>query len=98
MQSNPRIVSTQDCQVRLRNILFVCKGNICRSPLAACILRHSVSQIDSFAHFEVRSAGTKAYHEGKSAHPLAKKVAAENGYDLGDHVAKTHKKRGCGVG
>ncbi|MCX7732419.1 MAG: low molecular weight protein arginine phosphatase [candidate division WOR-3 bacterium] len=66
------------------NILVVCTGNSCRSPLAAAMLRHEL------AGFPVRveSAGTAAV-TGGSASPSAQQVAAEMGLELGGHRAKT---------
>lgn len=45
------------------NLLFVCSGNICRSPLAEALVRHKVSSLTSAAHsleIQVKSAGTSA--------------------------------------
>ena len=45
-------------------ILFVCMGNICRSPLAESIFRHLLAERDVEDLFEVDSAGTSGYHAG----------------------------------
>jgi protein-tyrosine phosphatase len=45
-------------------ILFVCLGNICRSPLAECIFRHLARERDAEHRFEIDSAGTSGYHAG----------------------------------
>ncbi|HEX7111905.1 MAG TPA: low molecular weight protein-tyrosine-phosphatase [Mizugakiibacter sp.] len=67
-------------------ILFVCLGNICRSPLAEAVARAE------FARFgldvPVASAGTGDWHVGGGADPRAVAVAAEAGYDLGAHRAR----------
>lgn len=45
-------------------VVFVCTGNICRSPLAAGILLARVAKLDITSHFEVDSCGTSSYHVG----------------------------------
>ena len=43
-------------------ILFVCMGNICRSPTAEGVFRHQVMEAGLSDRFEIDSAGTHAYH------------------------------------
>ena len=50
-----------DSRVR---VLFVCMGNICRSPLAESIFRHLATERGVEHRFEIDSAGTTGYHEG----------------------------------
>ncbi|MGE9295563.1 MAG: low molecular weight protein-tyrosine-phosphatase [Puniceicoccales bacterium] len=45
-------------------ILFLCMGNICRSPAAHCVFQHLVDQAGLGDHYEIDSAGTIGYHEG----------------------------------
>ncbi|MCC5840677.1 MAG: low molecular weight phosphotyrosine protein phosphatase [Opitutales bacterium] len=45
-------------------VLFVCMGNICRSPAAECVFRHYVAQTDLDGRVLADSAGTIGYHEG----------------------------------
>lgn len=59
---------------------MVCKGNHCRSPIAALILAQR-----SGGALDVRSAGTRDWHVGKPAHPLMIEAAAAFGYDLTGH-------------
>lgn len=47
-------------------VLFVCLGNICRSPMAEAIFRHMVKE--NQLKIEVNSAGTSGYHNGEKAH------------------------------
>ncbi|MFJ1704532.1 hypothetical protein [Streptomyces sp. CB03911] len=63
-----------------RRVLVVCKGNICRSPIAALIIAER-----SGGTLDVRSAGTRDWHVGKPAHPLMIEAAAAFGYDLTGH-------------
>ena len=60
------------------NVLMVCLGNICRSPLAEGILR---SKVDSKKIF-VDSAGTGDYHVGDSPDPRSIKIAKKKGLDI----------------
>jgi protein-tyrosine phosphatase len=60
-------------------VLFVCTGNICRSPLAEAIFRQQAEQAGRGSDFEVDSAGTHGYHEGEPADPRARRVGAARG-------------------
>lgn len=61
---------------RMRRILFVCLGNICRSPTAEAVLRAKAP------HLEIDSAGTANWHTGKSPYGPAVEAAALRNYDL----------------
>ena len=65
------------------NILFVCTGNTCRSPLAEGIARHELEQ-RGWANVEVASAGLSA-HRGAAASEFAVTVAARHGVSLDAH-------------
>ena len=67
-------------------ILFVCTGNICRSPLAAAIARQELARLGQ-ADVEVASAGVAAL-EGWGATDDAVRVAEENGISLAGHHAR----------
>ncbi|RQS69244.1 low molecular weight phosphotyrosine protein phosphatase [Burkholderia sp. Bp8963] len=62
------------------NILVVCEGNICRSPMAQALLAKALPLT------RVRSAGCAAL-AGRGADPLAIELMAERGIDLGEHIA-----------
>ncbi|HEY7905603.1 MAG TPA: low molecular weight protein-tyrosine-phosphatase [Wenzhouxiangella sp.] len=70
-------------------ILFVCLGNICRSPLAQGIFQHRLARVgfDSPA-IELDSAGTAAYHIGKAPDPRARAVAKAAGFDVDEQRAR----------
>lgn len=63
-------------------ILFVCTGNICRSPLAKGLLEKLVGDASVADRFEIESAGTTGYHVGESPHPGVRNLAEQNGFSL----------------
>ena len=63
-------------------VLFVCMGNICRSPTAEGVLRHKLQAAGLGERVAVDSAGTHGYHAGERPDPRAVKHAAGRGYDL----------------
>lgn len=68
-------------------VLFVCTGNICRSPTAEGVLKRKLRE-RGFDHLQVDSAGTHGYHVGESPDPRACEKAAPRGYDLNDQSAR----------
>lgn len=74
-------------------IVFVCTGNICRSPMAEVITRALADQaplLDATTlgqHLEVTSAGTGPWHEGEPMHAGATAALARGGYPRHHHVA-----------
>jgi len=63
-------------------ILFVCLGNICRSPTAEAVLRALAAREAPELALEVDSAGTAGYHVGEPPDPRTRQAAARRGYDL----------------
>jgi protein-tyrosine phosphatase len=63
-------------------ILFVCLGNICRSPTAEAVLRAVAAREAPELGLEVDSAGTSGYHVGQPPDPRTRQAAARRGYDL----------------
>ncbi len=61
-------------------ILFVCQGNIIRSPLAEHMFRHQAKEAGVEHKYAVHSAGTSSYHVGESPDPRMRRVAARNGF------------------
>jgi protein-tyrosine phosphatase len=64
------------------SVLFVCLGNICRSPLAEGVLRHLVRERGLDDRIRVDSAGTGAWHVGEGPDPRSVDVARRNGVAL----------------
>lgn len=70
------------------NVLFVCMGNICRSPTAHGVFRQLVQETGLQAHIDIDSAGTHAYHIGEQPDNRAQQTARERGIDLSDLRAR----------
>lgn len=68
--------------MRKINILFVCMGNICRSPTAEGVMRALVEQQNMTERIRIDSAGTHGYHVGNPPDGRAQKAAALRGVDL----------------
>ncbi|MNF66387.1 Low molecular weight protein-tyrosine-phosphatase YfkJ [compost metagenome] len=63
-------------------VLFVCLGNICRSPTAEGVLRHKLRATGLADQVEVASAGTGDWHVGKAPDKRSQAAALRRGYDL----------------
>lgn len=70
--------------LNIMKILFVCLGNICRSPLAQGILERKTKNLG----WEIDSAGTNKYHTGDPPHTLSQKVAQKRGIDISGQRAR----------
>jgi len=69
-------------------VLFVCLGNICRSPLAEVIVKDTAKKLQSDHNFHVESAGTGNWHIGGQADPRSAAIAEQYGLDLSQHKAQ----------
>jgi protein-tyrosine phosphatase len=63
-------------------VLFVCMGNICRSPTAESVFRAQVEDAGLDKHIEIDSAGTHAYHIGEPPDGRAQHAGAKRGYKM----------------
>lgn len=72
-------------------IVFVCLGNICRSPTAEGIFQHLVNERGLDPYFYVDSAGTSAYHIGEPANSKSQKLANEHGIELRSRARQFEK-------
>ncbi len=70
---------------RVKKILFVCTGNICRSPLAHAVFEKTAREQNM--NCEVESAGTHGYHVGENADPRMRRTAAHHGFSF-SHAAR----------
>ena len=69
-------------------VLFVCMGNICRSPTAHGVMQHLVLQAGLQHHVRVDSAGTHDYHAGEPPDARSQAHARKRGYDLSAQRAR----------
>ena len=69
-------------------ILFVCTGNICRSPTAEGVFRKILASRGAATRFDIDSAGMHEYYTGKPPYPHAVAAAKARGYDLTHLVAR----------
>lgn len=63
-------------------VLFVCLGNICRSPTAEAVFRHKLDRSDLAPIVQCDSAGTAGYHAGEAPDHRAADAARARGYDM----------------
>lgn len=70
-----------------KSVLFVCLGNICRSPMAQTVFEKIISDNGTSNQFEVDSAGLADWHEGDKADSRMRAHAEKHGYDI------THRSR-----
>ncbi|GAB4576158.1 MAG: low molecular weight protein-tyrosine-phosphatase [Rhodothalassiaceae bacterium] len=77
----------------MTRILFVCMGNICRSPMAEGICRHLAQE--SGLGIEADSAGTGGWHVGAPPDPRAVRAARAHGIDISDLRARQFSAEDC---
>lgn len=83
--------------VTFNNILILCVGNVCRSPMAECLLKSALSsklllEKNSNVMFNIRSAGLHAL-VGHGIDSTAHDVLQQNGYSYGNHRARQVQER-----
>ena len=72
-------------------ILFVCHGNICRSPLAEYIMKDMVAKAGLSHEFEIASAATSTEELGNPVYPPIKKLLTQHGIDCSGKTARQLK-------
>jgi protein-tyrosine phosphatase len=78
-----RVVGLEEARaLPARRVLFVCMGNICRSPTAEGVFRKLVAERAPELDVLIDSAGTHAYHTGEAPDPRARRAAERRGVDL----------------
>lgn len=70
------------------NILFVCHGNICRSPMAEFIMKDLVAKAGLEAEFHIASAATSTEEIGNPVYPPARRKLAEHGLSASGKTAR----------
>ena len=75
----------------MQKILFVCLGNICRSPLAEGIAKNHIQKNN--LSFEVDSCGTGDWHEGENPCENSIKVAKQNAIDISSQISRPITKK-----
>ncbi|MFZ4125807.1 MAG: low molecular weight protein-tyrosine-phosphatase [Rickettsiales bacterium] len=76
-----------------RSILFVCTGNICRSPAAEGLMRHALKERGVFEEFSLDSAGVDSHHIGQAPDPRAQETELKHGVDISDLRARNIRGR-----
>ena len=74
--------------MKVNSILFVCLGNICRSPTAEVVFRKLLKQHLNGAKILIDSAGTSAAHTGQHADSRSIKASLKRGYDLTNIISR----------
>ena len=72
----------------MTRILFVCHGNICRSPMAEYIMKDLVTQNGLCGEFEIASAATSSEEIGNPVYPPARRELAAHGISCDGHAAR----------
>ncbi len=75
------------------SVLFVCTGNICRSPSAEAILRHKAAEAGVAGRLRIDSAGLGEWHLGHPPDPRAVDAVQARGYAMGEQTARLVEAR-----
>ncbi|HHZ87452.1 MAG TPA: low molecular weight phosphotyrosine protein phosphatase [Chromatiaceae bacterium] len=75
------------------NVLFVCMGNICRSPTGEAVFKHLLEEAGMHWEVHVDSAGTIAIHAGASPDSRAAQAARARGIDMGNQTSRMIEAR-----
>ena len=74
-------------------ILFVCHGNICRSPMAEFVMKNMVARLDMTGEFSIASAATSAEELGNPVYPPARRVLERHGISCAGKTARQMNRR-----
>ena len=77
----------------MKRILFICHGNICRSPMAEFVMKDIVAKAGRSAEFHIESAATSTEEIGNSVYPPARRKLAENGISCAGKTARQITRR-----
>ena len=73
-------------------VLFICHGNICRSPMAEYVMKDMVKRAGLEHMFHIESAATSAEELGNPVYPPARRMLSRHGIDCSGHAARRLKK------
>ena len=74
--------------MKMKKILFICHGNICRSPMAEFVMKRLVAEAGLEAQFEIASAATSTEEIGNPVYPPARRKLAEHGIACAGKTAR----------
>ena len=77
----------------MKKILFVCHGNICRSPMAEFVMKDLVQKAGLASQFHIESAATSREEIGNPVYPPARRKLAEHGISCAGHAARQLTKQ-----
>ena len=80
----------------MTKILFVCHGNICRSPMAEFVMKDLVKKAGREAEFEIASAATSTEEIGNPVYPPARRELAAHGIGCAGHAARQLRRADYG--
>ena len=72
----------------MKKILFICHGNICRSPMAEFVMKDLVKKAGLASQFYIESAATSREEIGNPVYPPARRKLAEHGINCSGHAAR----------
>ena len=72
----------------MHKVLFICHGNICRSPMGEFVLKHMVAQRGISREFQIASAAVSREEIGNPVYPPARRKLAEHGIACESHAAR----------
>lgn len=75
-------------EVLMQNVLFVCLGNICRSPMAEAMFQQLINQANLQTNIQTESVATSNWEEGNPPHPGAQHILAEHGLSIANHRSR----------
>lgn len=76
----------------MKKVMFVCHGNICRSPMAEFVMKDLVKKVDREKEFLIDSSATSTEEIGNGIYPPAKRKLIEKGVPFTEHYARQIKK------
>ncbi|MEO9458852.1 MAG: low molecular weight protein-tyrosine-phosphatase [Lentilitoribacter sp.] len=72
----------------IKSVLFVCMGNICRSPMVEGVFKAKIANPSLVQNFQIDSAGTRSWHEGNIPDPRAIKTMQRHNIDITDQRSR----------